>query len=90
MDYPLAAADPRGCHQQPHLRVVEIIGTSADRIGAAIHSDLARAVETTRGRLHWFEGAIGAVVCRRRVGELLDQLKDSKLWPDTLVSEAIC
>ena len=52
-NYPSAAANPRGCHEQPHLRVIEIIGTSPDGIDWETRNRLAQAAATTR-EFHWF------------------------------------
>ena len=54
LDYPSPADRRKGRHDQPHVRVIEIVGTSPDGIDAAIRNGLARAAETTRG-LDWFE-----------------------------------
>jgi dodecin len=58
-------------------RVVEIVGSSADGIDAAIRNGLARAAETTRN-LDWFEvesvrghlenGAVGHFQVTMKVG----------------------
>jgi flavin-binding protein dodecin len=62
-------------------RVIEIVGTSADGVDAAIRSGLARAAQTMRG-LDWFEvesvrgdlvdGAVGHVQVTMKVGFRLE------------------
>jgi flavin-binding protein dodecin len=62
-------------------RVIEIVGTSADGVDAAIRSGLARAAQTMRA-LDWFEvesirgdlvdGAVGHVQVTMKVGFRLE------------------
>jgi len=62
-------------------RVIEIVGSSADGIDAAIKNAIARAAQTTRG-LDWFEvksvrghledGAVGHVQVTLKVGFRLE------------------
>jgi len=66
-------------------RVIEIVGTSADGVDAAIRNGLSRAATTTRN-LDWFEvesvrgnldnGAIGYYQVTMKVGFRIDDLQD--------------
>jgi flavin-binding protein dodecin len=68
-------------------RVIEIVGTSADGVDAAIRSGLARAAQTMRA-LDWFEvesirgdlvdGAVGHVQVTMKVGFRLEGAQAEK------------
>jgi dodecin len=63
-------------------RVIEIVGSSADSVDAAIRNAIGRAAETTRG-LDWFEvqsirghledGAVGHFQVTMKVGFRLEE-----------------